>query len=124
MNKRPRHEPVEEPSDSSEDSESESTSSEEENDTHAQKYTHLESTPAAISGPNIQCQLSPHRTPVKFDSYEEYDVHYAKEHMNRCSECHKNLPSPHFLDLHISECHDPLNSVRKVKGEKTVRLTL
>lgn len=69
----------------------------------------------------ISCSLTPHQTPISFSSYEDYDVHYAKVHSNRCSECNKNFPSEHFLKLHIAENHDPINEARRARGDKTVR---
>ena len=68
----------------------------------------------------MRCSLPPHPQTLCFQSYEAYDVHYAKAHVNRCSECRKNFPTAHFLELHIEENHDPLIQVRKEKGEKTV----
>jgi len=68
----------------------------------------------------MRCSLPPHRGTLTFASFEEYDVHYAKTHVNRCIECRKNFPTEHFLNLHIEENHDALVSVRKERGEKTV----
>ncbi len=68
----------------------------------------------------MRCSLPPHRQTLTFASYEEYDVHYAKTHTNRCLECRKNFPTEHFLNLHIEENHDALVSVRRERGEKTV----
>lgn len=67
----------------------------------------------------IQCSLPPHE-PASFSTYEDFDVHYAKVHANRCSECRQNFPTEHFLSLHIGENHDPLNEARRERGEKTV----
>ncbi|KZF22542.1 hypothetical protein L228DRAFT_267938 [Xylona heveae TC161] len=67
----------------------------------------------------MRCSLPPHREALPFVSYEEFEIHYAKFHANRCVECRKNFPSEHFLGLHISENHDPLNEARKARGEKT-----
>jgi len=69
----------------------------------------------------MRCSLPPHRQIITFTSFEEYDVHYAKTHTNRCVECRKNFPTEHFLNLHIEENHDSLVSVRRERGEKTVR---
>ncbi|OCK94830.1 uncharacterized protein K441DRAFT_705353 [Cenococcum geophilum 1.58] len=66
----------------------------------------------------MKCLLPPHQ-PLSFSSYEDYDVHYQKNHVNRCSECHKNFPSDHYLGLHIAENHDSLNEARRARGEKT-----
>lgn len=70
----------------------------------------------------MKCSLPPHRDTLSFSAFEEFEVHYAKEHAHRCSECRKNFPTEHFLGLHISENHDPLTEVRRAKEEKTVRL--
>ncbi|KAK0123575.1 hypothetical protein ONS96_010554 [Cadophora gregata f. sp. sojae] len=67
----------------------------------------------------MRCSLPPHRGTLTFASFEEYDVHYAKTHTNRCLECRKNFPTEHFLNLHIEENHDSMISVLKGRGEKT-----
>jgi hypothetical protein len=69
----------------------------------------------------MRCSLPPHtRQVLSFASFEDYEVHYNKTHVNRCVECRKNFPTPHFLDLHISENHNPLIEVLKDRGERTV----
>lgn len=55
-----------------------------------------------------------------FSTFEEFEVHYAKVHAYRCSECRRNFPTEHFLGLHISENHDPLEDARRANDEKTV----
>ncbi|KAL1968991.1 hypothetical protein VTN77DRAFT_825 [Rasamsonia byssochlamydoides] len=67
----------------------------------------------------MRCSLPPHREALTFSSYEEYEVHYLQTHVNRCSECGKNFPTHHFLNLHIEENHDPLIATRRERGEKT-----
>lgn len=71
----------------------------------------------------MKCSLPPHRDTLAFATFEEFEIHYSKDHANRCSECGKNFPSEHFLGLHIGENHDPMNEARKARGEKTVRST-
>ncbi|MCJ1486478.1 hypothetical protein MMC06_006655 [Schaereria dolodes] len=66
----------------------------------------------------MQCSLPPHQ-PISFSTYTNYDVHYAQVHVNRCSECRRNLPTEYFLALHIEENHDPLKDALRAKGEKT-----
>lgn len=66
----------------------------------------------------MQCSLPPHAM-LSFSSAEDFDVHYAKEHTNRCTSCGRNLPSPHYLALHIDELHNPLREELAAKGEKT-----
>lgn len=68
----------------------------------------------------MKCSLPPHHETLAFPTFEEFEIHYAKVHANRCSECRKNFPTEHFLGLHISENHDPLEEARRAKGEKTV----
>ncbi|KAK7425371.1 hypothetical protein QQZ08_008157 [Neonectria magnoliae] len=87
------------------------------------KVTHLDS---AIEDEDDQehavtmrCSLPPHREPLSFNSYDEYEVHYSKTHTNRCLECRKNFPTEHLLGVHIEECHDPLVLVQREKGEHT-----
>ncbi|KPM36828.1 hypothetical protein AK830_g9736 [Neonectria ditissima] len=67
----------------------------------------------------MRCSLPPHREPLSFNSYDEYEVHYSKTHTNRCLECRKNFPTEHLLGVHIEECHDPLVLVQRDKGEHT-----
>ncbi|KFH48006.1 Zinc finger protein-like protein [Hapsidospora chrysogenum ATCC 11550] len=100
----------------------------------AAKYTELDSEVAATSRNDddddasaagvtaatvMKCSLPPHRDPVTFRTYSEYEAHYNKFHTNRCLECRKNFPSEHLLGIHIEECHDPLIVVRRDRGEHT-----
>lgn len=86
------------------------------------KIIHLDSG-SGVAPPTSEmiCSLPPHRQSLSFSSYEEYEVHYNKSHVNRCHECRKNFPTEHFLNLHIEETHDALVSVKRERGEKTVR---
>ncbi len=68
--------------------------------------------------PSMACLL--HREKMTFRSYGEYESHYNNEHVNRCFDCKKNFPSSHLLGIHIEDCHDPLVSVKREKGEHTV----
>ncbi|XP_075983584.1 zinc finger protein 511 lethal (2) k10201 [Anticarsia gemmatalis] len=45
------------------------------------------------------------------ESLLEYENHYNASHRYACGQCKKNLPSPHFLDLHIQEAHDSFFAV-------------
>ena len=90
---------------------------------HSTKYVELDNVEANSEVIEVmRCSLPPHRQAISFASFEAYEVHYAKAHVNRCSECRKNFPTEHFLSLHIGENHDPLNEVRKARGEKTVSI--
>lgn len=72
------------------------------------------------SSVNMKCSLPPHREPVLFQTYTEYESHYNSFHTNRCLECLKNFPSEHLLGVHIEECHDPLVRIKREKGNHTV----
>ena len=74
---------------------------------------------ATESAPAMQCSLPPHSHAIPFDSIASFEIHYQKDHCNRCSECSRNLPSAHLLTLHIDEHHNPLRAARESKGEKT-----
>jgi hypothetical protein len=88
------------------------------------KIVHLDAESAISDHPAVmKCSLPPHG-PLTFASFEEYDVHYQKMHLHRCSECHKNFPDEHFLHLHITENHDPISAAKRDQGEKTVGLFL
>ncbi|KAJ5745295.1 hypothetical protein N7520_010477 [Penicillium odoratum] len=67
----------------------------------------------------MHCALPPHRETLSFTSYEDYEIHYIQAHVNRCSQCSKNFPTAHFLNLHIEENHDPLAAARRARGDKT-----
>ena len=41
-----------------------------------------------------------------FETLVSFEDHYNTAHRYVCETCHKRLPSPHLLDLHISETHD------------------
>ncbi|KEY69387.1 hypothetical protein S7711_05701 [Stachybotrys chartarum IBT 7711] len=86
----------------------------------AAKITELDS---AVCDPDndvaMKCHLPPHKEPLTFKSYAEYESHYASFHTNRCLECRKNFPSQHLLGVHIEEFHDPLVVIRRDKGEHT-----
>lgn len=73
---------------------------------------------------SIKCSMPPHKAGLSFRTYDEYETHYNKTHVNRCLECGKNLPSDHLLNVHIEECHDVFVAVKRDKGEHTVRPTL
>ncbi|ELQ37996.1 C2H2 type zinc finger domain-containing protein [Pyricularia oryzae] len=65
----------------------------------------------------FRCTLHPQ--PVVFRDYDDYHAHYNKQHVNRCHECRKNLPSDHLLSVHIEECHDAFLTARRDKGQHT-----
>jgi hypothetical protein len=82
---------------------------------HAAKYSQTDLQDQTAS---MRCLLPPHK-PITFSSYPEYETHYNQTHSNRCSECKANFPTAHFLELHISENHDPIIAAQRDRGEKT-----
>lgn len=88
-------------------------------DTISSKILHLE---ASEQREVMKCELPPHRQALSFSTFEDYDVHYQQEHMNRCVECRRNFPTCHFLNLHQQENHDPLVAVLRERGERTVSI--
>lgn len=80
-----------------------------------------DSAPQSIT---MRCSLPPHREPLAFQSYADYEAHYNSFHTNRCLECRKNFPSEHLLGVHIEEIHDPLVRIKRDRGEHTVRINV
>jgi hypothetical protein len=94
---------------------------------HVSKITELDSAVSDTDDENgvaMKCFLPPHREPLIFNSYEEYESHYRSFHTHRCLDCRKNFPSEHLLNVHIEEWHDPLVVVKRDRGEHTVCITL
>ncbi|EME85911.1 uncharacterized protein MYCFIDRAFT_161546, partial [Pseudocercospora fijiensis CIRAD86] len=89
----------------------------EEEEAHTPKYVEL-AEPEQAPAKAMQCLLPPHK-PLSFAAYNDYEAHYYQSHTNRCRECQKNLPTPHFLELHLSENHDPIVAAKRDRGEKT-----
>jgi hypothetical protein len=67
----------------------------------------------------IQCSLPPHKECLTFPSIEKFELHYAKDHSNRCVSCGKNFPTAHLLALHGDEHHNPFREALQEQGEKT-----
>ncbi|KAL6712805.1 hypothetical protein ACLMJK_009646 [Lecanora helva] len=87
---------------------------------HSKKYIQTWSIAGISTGAVVmKCSLPPHDETLEFSSFEEFEIHYAKVHAYRCSQCHRNMPTEHFLDLHIAENHDPLSEAKRARGEKT-----
>ena len=112
MAKRLRDEPVSH--ETSDDAVNSTPPSSDEHEAHTPKYMTVEPEEVTI----MRCLLEPHR-PLSFFSYAEYEAHYQQAHTNRCSECKKNFPTGHFLELHIAEDHDPIVASKRDAGEKT-----
>jgi hypothetical protein len=66
---------------------------------------------------SVTCLLPPHQ-PQRFPNIQAYENHVASAHVNRCKECGKNLPSSHFLELHITENHDPFFAAKRERNDR------
>ncbi|KAH9939065.1 uncharacterized protein BXZ73DRAFT_89138 [Epithele typhae] len=72
----------------------------------------------------IVCTLPPTchppRRPTALASSAELEAHYARFHAHVCElrGCGCVFPDARLLELHQTECHDPLAAVRKDRGEK------
>jgi len=86
---------------------------------HPVKCTHIDNPASGTRTAVMQCDLPPHQGSLAFDSVEDYEVHYLKEHTYRCSSCGRNFPSGHFLGLHMDERHNVLRETLQERGEKT-----
>ncbi|KAK9382636.1 uncharacterized protein V2V93DRAFT_365652 [Kockiozyma suomiensis] len=80
-------------------------------------------TSSQSSKPIIKCALPPlcSKNPPSFFSTAAYELHYRTQHSLACIECKEIFPSEHFLDLHISENHDPFTETRRDRGQKIYR---
>ncbi|KAH9957028.1 hypothetical protein BC827DRAFT_1228352 [Russula dissimulans] len=64
------------------------------------------------------CHLPNRPTPLS-DSHA-LETHYATHHAHVCSSrgCGCIFPDARLLELHLTECHDPLAEIRRERGEK------
>ncbi|KAF9454390.1 hypothetical protein P691DRAFT_808524 [Macrolepiota fuliginosa MF-IS2] len=71
---------------------------------------------------SILCTLPPtcNRHPITLANSKELERHYATYHAHVCEQpgCGCVFPETRLLELHQTECHDPLAAVRKERGEK------
>ncbi|PIL25525.1 transcription factor [Ganoderma sinense ZZ0214-1] len=79
---------------------------------------------SAFNHTGILCTLPPtcnppHR-PTALAGTRELEAHYAMYHAHVCEQrgCGCVFPDARLLELHQTECHDPLAAVRKERGEK------
>ncbi|KAH6915817.1 hypothetical protein BKA70DRAFT_1556399 [Coprinopsis sp. MPI-PUGE-AT-0042] len=68
------------------------------------------------------CTLPPtcNRKPTPLANSKELESHYSKYHAHVCEDsgCGCVFPEPRLLELHQTECHDPLAALRRERGEK------
>lgn len=62
----------------------------------------------------------PTNRPCQLNSAADLERHYATYHAHVCEErgCGAVFPEARLLELHQTECHDPIAALRKEKGEK------
>lgn len=85
---------------------------------HTPKYVELEEAALTRTESVFRCLLPPHKA-MSFPTYSDYESHYNASHTNRCKQCRRNFPTSHFLQLHLSEKHDPIIAVKRERGDKT-----
>ncbi|OSX64577.1 hypothetical protein POSPLADRAFT_1180203 [Postia placenta MAD-698-R-SB12] len=79
---------------------------------------------SSVSSP-LLCTLPPtcnppHNRPTPLADTGQLESHYATYHAHVCEEkgCGCVFPDARLLELHQTECHNPLAAVRKDRGEK------
>ncbi|KAG2143775.1 uncharacterized protein EDB93DRAFT_568363 [Suillus bovinus] len=62
----------------------------------------------------------PHNRPTPIANSRDLELHYGKYHAQVCEQkgCGFVFPDARLLELHQTECHDPLAAVRKDRGDK------
>ncbi|KAL5513445.1 hypothetical protein ACEPAH_3844 [Sanghuangporus vaninii] len=95
-----------------------SSSSSHQPTTKALRLTRAERAPLFCSLPPT-CN-PPHNEPTPLANVSELESHYAKYHAHVCEErgCAVVFPNARLLELHQTECHDPIAILRKERGEK------
>ncbi|KAK7031605.1 hypothetical protein R3P38DRAFT_2924690 [Favolaschia claudopus] len=77
---------------------------------------------SSSANPPFLCTLPPtcHQQPTPIGSSNDLESHYATYHAHVCEQpsCSCVFPDARLLELHQTECHDPIAAVRKDKGEK------
>ncbi|KAI6023341.1 hypothetical protein EDC04DRAFT_2869606 [Pisolithus marmoratus] len=80
---------------------------------------------SATTGPGLLCTLPPtcnppHNTPTPLINSRDLEIHYGKYHAHVCEQpgCGFVFPDARLLELHQTECHDPLAALQKERGEK------
>ncbi|KAJ7623701.1 hypothetical protein FB45DRAFT_926507 [Roridomyces roridus] len=88
--------------------------------TKAQRTTPGPEDPATVLP--LLCTLPPtcNHTPTPLANSKDLESHYATYHAHVCEEpaCNCVFPDARLLQIHQTECHDPLAAVRKDRGEK------
>ncbi|KDR80796.1 hypothetical protein GALMADRAFT_1107732 [Galerina marginata CBS 339.88] len=76
----------------------------------------------AKSGHPLLCNLPPtcHQHPTPIANTNELERHYATYHAHVCEvdRCGCVFTDARLLELHQTECHDPIAALRKERGEK------
>ncbi|RDB18448.1 hypothetical protein Hypma_000192 [Hypsizygus marmoreus] len=101
---------------------SSSSSTSTEGPQHLSKASRTTPVASDANGHPLLCTLPPtcnHR-PTPLASTRDLETHYATYHAHVCEQhgCGAVFPDARLLELHQTECHDPLAAVRKDRGEK------
>ncbi|KAJ7708860.1 hypothetical protein B0H17DRAFT_1031113 [Mycena rosella] len=106
----------------SEASSSSSTSATETPTSKVQRTTPGPEAESSITHHPLLCTLPPtcNHSPTPIANSKDLETHYATYHAHVCEEsgCNCVFPDARLLEIHQTECHDPLAAVRKDKGEK------
>jgi len=74
------------------------------------KYYCLENNTEEVDSDNdsncIKCNLLPTCLNLKFNSIEDYEIHYSLTHKYYCSICNVTLMTEKLLNIHLQELHD------------------
>ncbi|KAG0697928.1 hypothetical protein DFH29DRAFT_943965 [Suillus ampliporus] len=88
-------------------------------------YKSTRTTQEASEDRHLLCTLPPtcnppHNRPTPIANSRDLEAHYGKYHAQVCEQkgCGFVFPDARLLELHQTECHDPLAAVRKDRGEK------
>ncbi|KAI6122628.1 hypothetical protein EDD16DRAFT_1570147 [Pisolithus croceorrhizus] len=80
---------------------------------------------SATVGAGLLCTLPPtcnppHNIPTPLANSRDLESHYGKYHAHVCEQpgCGFVFPDARLLELHQTECHDPLAALRRERGEK------
>lgn len=74
-----------------------------------------------IQSGGLHCLVTPACDRLGLLPIPEYELHVARFHTNVCSICRRLLPTPHFLSLHLEECHDSFFAARAARGDRCYR---
>ncbi|PPQ79633.1 hypothetical protein CVT25_003218 [Psilocybe cyanescens] len=76
-----------------------------------------------VTGHPLYCNLPPtcHHKPTPIANTKDLESHYGTYHAHVCEldNCGCVFPDARLMELHQTECHDPIAALRRERGEKT-----